>query len=73
MALLAAKGGLAPRTKFIHESIIGTKFEGFYEPCEKVGDFEAICPYITATANITGFNWLIRQENDPMFPGFLLG
>lgn len=73
MALLAAKGELRPGEKFIHESILGTVFEGHYESGLKVGDFDAIRPYIKGSASITGFNWLIRQDSDPLYPGFLLG
>ncbi len=73
MALLAAKGELKPGEKFINESILGTVFEGHYESGLKVGDFDAIRPYIKGSANITGFNWLIQQDSDPLLPGFLLG
>lgn len=73
MALLAAKGELRPGEKFLHESILGTVFEGHYEPGLKVGDFDAVQPYIKGAANITGFNWLVQQDSDSLLPGFLLG
>lgn len=72
MALLAARGELKPGEIFQHQSIIDTVFEGHYEAGLKVGEFDAIQPYIKGSANITGFNWLIRQEGDPLLPGFLL-
>lgn len=72
MALLAAKGELAPDEEFPHDSILGTTFVGHYESGLKVGDFDAIQPYIKGSANIVGFNWLIQQDSDPLLPGFLL-
>lgn len=72
MALLAARGELKPGETFLHESILGTVFEGHYESGPKVGEFDSIQPYIKGTANIVGFNWLIQQDSDPLLPGFLL-
>ena len=73
MALLAAKGELKPGDIFPHESILGTVFEGHYEQGPKVGNFESVQPYLKGAANITGFNWLIQQDNDQLLPGFLIG
>ncbi|MBQ9881785.1 MAG: proline racemase family protein, partial [Synergistes sp.] len=73
MALLFAQGKLKPEETFRHESIIGTVFEGHYSEKTKVGDFDAIIPFVRGEANITGFNWLIEQSRDPLLPGFLLG
>lgn len=73
MALLAAKGKLKANEVFRHESIIGTVFEGHYTDKTKVGEFDAIVPYISGEANITGFNWLVAQSRDRLLPGFLLG
>ena len=56
----------------MHESILGTVFEGHYEEGPKVGAYQAITPYIQGSANIAGFNWLIGHEGDPLLPGFLL-
>ena len=72
MALLASRGELAPNESFMHESILGTVFEGHYEEGPKVGAYQAITPYIKGSANIAGFNWLIAHDGDPLLPGFLL-
>ncbi len=72
MALLAERGELAPREPFIHESILGTLFEGHYEEGPMIGDHRSIIPFIKGSANIIGFNWLISHESDPLLPGFLL-
>ena len=72
MALLAAQGKLKANENFKHESIIGTVFNGHYTEKVQVGEFDAIIPYISGEANITGFSWLIEQSRDPLLPGFLL-
>ena len=72
MALLADRGDLAPNEPFLHESILGTLFEGRYEEGPMIGDYHSIIPFIKGSANIVGFNWLISHENDPLLPGFLL-
>ncbi|MEG1602623.1 MAG: proline racemase family protein [Cloacibacillus sp.] len=72
MALLASRGELAPGERFIHDSILGTTFEGHYENGPMIGTFSSIIPFIKGSANIIGFNWLISHESDPLLPGFLL-
>lgn len=72
MALLSSRGELAPNESFMHESILGTVFEGHYEDGPKMGNYPTIIPYIKGKANIAGFNWLISHEGDPLLPGFLL-
>ena len=66
------RGDLAPNEPFLHESILGTLFEGRYEEGPMIGDYHSIIPFIKGSANIVGFNWLISHENDPLLPGFLL-
>ena len=72
MALLAAKGTLKPGEVFDHESVVGSVFHGHYQPGPKVGDFETILPFIRGKASVTGFNFLLQQNNDEMGSGFLL-
>ena len=72
MALLAAKGKLAPGEKFIHESITGSLFEGWYEPGPKVGGFDTVLPYLKSRSYVTGFNFLMKQPGDKVGEGFLL-
>ena len=72
MALLAAKGTLKPGEVFDHESVVGSVFHGHFQPGPKVGDFETILPFIRGKASVTGFNFLLQQNNDEMGSGFLL-
>ncbi len=72
MALLAAKGKLAPGEKFLHESITGSLFEGWYEPGPKVGGFDTVLPFLKSRSYVTGFNFLMKQPGDKVGEGFLL-
>lgn len=68
-----AKGKLKKGDKFIHESIIGSKFSGTIE--EEIpnafGDGRnAILPGIEGWAMITGYNTIIIDDDDPYAHGF---
>ena len=60
LACLAADGKLAPGENWRQESIIGSVFEGSYEPAEN-----GIIPTITGTAFITAEATLILDPGDP--------
>ena len=71
MAQWFAKGKLKKGDKFIHESIIGSKFIGFVEDVVLVGDHPAIIPSIEGWARIYGYNTIkIDDEDDPYAHGF---
>ena len=71
MAQWFAKGKLKKGDKFIHESIIGSKFIGFVEDVVSVGDHPAIIPSIEGWARIYGYNTIkIDDEDDPYAHGF---
>ena len=72
MAQLAARGRLAVGQDFIHESIIGTLFEGRVEAAEKVGDVDAIVPSIAGWARQHGINTIFVDHRDPLAGGFQL-
>jgi 4-hydroxyproline epimerase len=72
MAQLAAKGKLQVGDDFIHESIIGSLFNGRVEAKAKVGNHEAIIPSIEGWARITGFNTIFIDDRDPYKHGFQL-
>ena len=73
MAQLAAKGKLSVGQDFIHESIIGTLFEGRVEAAARVGDFDGIVPSISGWARQHGINTIFVNERDPLRGGFQLG
>jgi len=71
MAQRAAKGLLRQGEPFLHESYIGSVFEGNIEDETVVGDFPAIVPSIKGWARIFGHNIIeIDPENDPYAHGF---
>ncbi|WP_455720194.1 proline racemase family protein [Agathobacter sp.] len=72
LALLHETGELKTGEKFVHESIISTKFVGEIVEETEVGNFPAIIPKITGSAYITGFNQLVIDEEDPVKYGFRL-
>lgn len=60
LACLAADGKLAPREVWRQESILGSVFEGHYEPAS-----QGIIPTITGTAFITAETTLLLDPADP--------
>jgi 4-hydroxyproline epimerase len=72
MAQLAAKGRLRPGDSFIHESVIGTLFDGRVEGTAKVGKYDAIAPSVAGWARIHGLNTIFVDPRDPLRGGFQL-
>jgi 4-hydroxyproline epimerase len=72
MAQLAAKGRLNPGDDFIHESIIGTLFDGRVEAAAQVGNHAAIMPSVAGWARMTGLNTIFVDTRDPLAGGFSL-
>ncbi|TKK65305.1 4-hydroxyproline epimerase [Ilyomonas limi] len=71
MAQWYAKGKLKKGDKFIHESIIGSKFIGTIEEELTVGGKPAIRPGIEGWARIYGYNTIsIDPDDDPYAYGF---
>ena len=70
MAQLAARGKLKPGDEFVHESIIGSLFDGRVESTARVGNHDAIVPSIEGWARITGFNTIFIDSRDPYAHGF---
>lgn len=73
MAQWYAKGKLKKGDKFIHESIIGSKFIGTIE--KEIPDVfglgkSAILPGISGWAMVTGYNTIIIDDDDPYAHGF---
>lgn len=71
MAQWAAIGKLKVGDRFIHESIIGSTFEGCVEGTTKVGGYDAIIPSIRGWAKVYGYNTItIDEADDPYAFGF---
>ncbi len=72
MAQLEARGKLSIGDEFIHESIIGTLFDGRVEGRATVGNHAAIIPSIAGWARTHGINTIFVNERDPLRAGFLV-
>jgi 4-hydroxyproline epimerase len=72
MAQLAARGDLAIGGDFVHESIIGSLFEGRVEGETRVGNHAAIIPSISGWARQHGINTIFVDDRDPFAHGFLV-
>ncbi|MCB0457111.1 MAG: 4-hydroxyproline epimerase [Flavobacteriaceae bacterium] len=71
MAQLFSKGKLKKGERFIHESFIGSTFEGVIEEETSIGSKKAIIPSIKGWAKIYGHNTItIDPEDDPYAYGF---
>jgi 4-hydroxyproline epimerase len=70
LAHLHGKGRLAVGDSFVHESIIGSRFEGRVEKETKVGNYPAIVPSIKGWAQVTGLNTIFVDDRDPFARGF---
>ncbi|RAJ08480.1 4-hydroxyproline epimerase [Chitinophaga skermanii] len=70
MAQWFAKGKLHPGDRFVHESIIGSKFAGTIEAVTTVAGKPAIVPGIEGWARVYGYNTIIIDDEDPYAHGF---
>jgi 4-hydroxyproline epimerase len=70
MAQWAAKGRLRPGEVVVHESIIGSMFDGRVEAEARVGDRPAIIPSTAGWARMTGYNTIFIDDRDPYAKGF---
>ncbi|MEE2972030.1 MAG: proline racemase family protein [Planctomycetota bacterium] len=68
IACLAAEGRLAPGERWVQESIIGSRFEGWYRPHEET---DAVVPTIQGRAWITAEATLVLDERDPFRHGIV--
>ena len=70
MAQLATRGRLKVGDEFVHESIIGSLFEGRVEAAARAGNHDAIVPSISGWARQHGINTIFVDDRDPFAHGF---
>lgn len=73
MASLHANGHLEVGERFVHESLIGTKFDARIEGLASVGPYDAIVPSVAGRSWITSMNTLVLDPSDPFQDGYKLG
>lgn len=72
MAQLVARGQLRMGETFVHESIIGTAFNGVALERVTVGGYDGIRPSVEGWARVTGHNTIFVNDRDPLRHGFIL-
>jgi trans-L-3-hydroxyproline dehydratase len=72
MAVIDAMGLLRDDKPFVHESLIGTRFNGRVAGRTMVGECQAIVPEIEGSAWITGEHTFLVDDDDPLRAGFRL-
>jgi trans-L-3-hydroxyproline dehydratase len=72
MAVLSEMGVLTDAATFVHESIVGTAFNGRIRARAKVGEQAAIVPEIEGSAWLTGEHTFLIDGDDPLKAGFRL-
>ena len=70
MAVIDAMGLLGSDRPFVHESLIGTRFNGRVASRSEVGGHQAIVPEIEGSAWITGEHTFLVDDSDPLRDGF---
>jgi 4-hydroxyproline epimerase len=70
MAQLAARGRLSVGDEFVHESIIGSQFDGRVEAAATVGPYDGIRPSFSGWARMHGLNTIFVDGRDPYRHGF---
>jgi proline racemase len=70
MAVVDAMGLLDAGRSFVHESVIGTRFDGRIIGRTMVGEYAAIVTEISGTAWITGEHTFVVHDRDPLKDGF---
>lgn len=72
LALLHARGDIAPGEAFVHESIIGTRFIGRIVDTGTTGGIADVSAEITGRAWITAFHQYVLDPSDPFPTGYTL-
>ncbi|MFL5010078.1 4-hydroxyproline epimerase [Rhizobium sp.] len=70
MAQLYGKGRLTVGSRYRHESLIGTVFEGRVEAEASIGPYIGILPSIGGWARVIGHNTIFVDDRDPLAHGF---
>lgn len=72
IAMEYAKGNLRIGERFVHESIIGTLFEGEVVRETTVGSFKAVIPKVSGSAFFIASGDMIFDPRDPIKEGFVM-
>jgi proline racemase len=72
LAVMHARGQIAVGERFVHESIIGSRFDSVIESRTSVGAIDAVVPSVAGQAWITGISQVGIDPTDPFPEGYTL-
>jgi proline racemase len=72
MAVLHARGLMAPGDAMSHASVIGTVFDGRIVSTARIGEHDGIIPAVRGSAWITGLHQFMLDPSDPFPEGYLV-
>lgn len=72
LAVMHARNEIQPGETFIHESLIGSRFESTIESLTQVGDYDAVVPSVAGQAWITDISQVGLDPTDPFPLGYTL-
>ncbi|MBX6341731.1 MAG: proline racemase family protein, partial [Thermomicrobiaceae bacterium] len=72
VAWLYATGALGLEERYVHESIVGSRFTARVLRETQVGPFPAVVPEIAGRGFLTGFHTFVVEDDDPLRAGFLV-
>jgi proline racemase len=72
LAVMHAKGEIQPGDRFVHESIIGSKFDSRIDALSHVGSVDAVIPSVAGQAFITDLSYVGLDPADPFPEGYTL-
>ncbi|MEO8715911.1 MAG: proline racemase family protein [Acetobacteraceae bacterium] len=72
LAVMHARGLIRPGESFVHQSVIGSRFESVIEGLATVGRFPAVIASVAGQAWITGLHQVGLDPTDPYPRGFTL-
>ena len=72
MALLHSRGDLEVGDVFVHESVLGTRFEGRVVASKTAPSGTGIVPAITGSAYVTAYSDFVVDQADPLGDGFFV-
>lgn len=72
LAVMHARGEISPGENFVHESILGTRFDSHIASTDSIGSYESIIPSIAGQAWITSHSQIGLDPSDPFPQGYTL-
>ncbi|MEN0135349.1 MAG: proline racemase family protein [Rhodococcus sp. (in: high G+C Gram-positive bacteria)] len=72
LAVMHARNQIRPGENFVHESLIGSRFDSTIESLTRVGEYDAVVPSVAGQAWITDMSQVGIDPTDPFPLGYTL-